>query len=40
MAGIGLFLITIGYAIIYWGVNAIQGKKQKPFVSYIFPFGK
>lgn len=40
MTGIGLFLIALGYAIVYWGVHAIQGKSQGSFVSYLFPFAK
>jgi len=38
MIGIGLFIIVIGYSIIYWGINAVQGKDQDSFMSYIFPF--
>jgi hypothetical protein len=38
--GLGLIIMYIGYAIIYWGVNAIQGKRQDTFVTYILPFGK
>jgi hypothetical protein len=38
MIGIGLFLIVIGYSIIYWGINAVQGNSQDNFISYIFPF--
>lgn len=40
MTGVGLLLIVLGYAIVYWGVQAIQGKPQGSFVSYVFPFGK
>lgn len=38
--GIGLIMMLYGYAIIYWGVNAIQGKPQDKFVTYIFPFAQ
>lgn len=40
MIGIGLFIIVFGYAIVYWGVEAIQGHSQDSFVDYIFPFTK
>jgi hypothetical protein len=38
MIGIGLFIIVIGYSIVYWGINAVQGKQQDNFMSYILPF--
>lgn len=38
MTGIGILLIFLGYATATWGVNSIQGNKQAPFVSQIFPF--
>lgn len=31
--------VSLGYSIVYWGYNAIQGKPQGTFVSYLFPFG-
>jgi len=40
MTGIGLFLIALGYSIVYWGVQAIQGHKQGAFTTYLFPFAK
>jgi len=40
MIGIGLVMSAFGYAIIFWGINAIQGKDQPPFMTYVFPFGK
>jgi hypothetical protein len=40
MIGIGLFILAFGYAVVYWGINAIHGKSQGDFISYIFPFGK
>jgi hypothetical protein len=39
MTGVGLFMISLGYAIVYWGIQAIQGNPQGSFVSYLFPFG-
>lgn len=38
MTGVGLFMVALGYAIVYWGVQAIQGHTQGSFVSYLFPF--
>lgn len=38
MAGVGLLIAFIGYAVLYYGVNAIQGNSQGSFVSYVFPF--
>lgn len=40
MSGIGLFLVAFAYAILYWGVNAIQEKDQGAFITYVFPFAK
>lgn len=40
MTGIGLILVAIGYAIVYWGIQAIQGNQQDSFISYVFPFAK
>jgi hypothetical protein len=40
MTGIGLFLGAISYAIIYWGVQAVQGNHQGTFMSYVFPFSQ
>lgn len=38
MTGLGLILIQLGYAVVYWGLQAIQGNPQDNFVSYILPF--
>lgn len=38
MAGIGIIVMYIGYAIVLWGVNSFQGNSQAPFISQIFPF--
>ena len=38
MTGIGLLLIYLGYAIIYWSLNSIQGNQQDSFAKYLFPF--
>lgn len=35
MAGVGLVIAFVGYAILYYGINAIQGHSQKTFVSYL-----
>lgn len=35
MTGIGLFLVFLGYTIVYWGVNAIQRKDQDTFAAYL-----
>lgn len=40
MAGVGLFIAFFGYALLYYGVNAIQGNSQPKFVTYVFPFGQ
>jgi hypothetical protein len=41
MTGIGLFLIALGYSVVYWGVQAISGNtNQGAFTSYLFPFAK
>lgn len=40
MMGFGLIVAFIGYCLIYWGVQGIQGKDQAPFISYVIPFGK
>lgn len=40
MAGIGLVLLGISYAIMYYGIEAIQGNQQKSFASYVLPFVK
>lgn len=40
MTGIGLIVFAFAYAIIYWGINAIQEQSQDTFSSYIFPFSK
>ena len=37
MMGVGMIVMYLGYAIIYWGVNAIQSKSQPSFVSYLIP---
>jgi hypothetical protein len=39
MAGVGLFVTFFGYALLYYGINAIQGNSQAKFVTYVFPFG-
>lgn len=38
MIGIGILTMFIGYAIIYWAINAFEGKSQNPFITYIFPW--
>lgn len=38
MTGLGLILLQIGYAVVYWGLQAIQGNSQDSFVSYVLPF--
>lgn len=40
MTGIGLLFTSLGYSIVYWGVQAIQGKSQGAFTTYLFPFAK
>lgn len=40
MMSIGLILILFGYATLYWGFQAIQGKSQPSYVTYILPFAK
>ena len=40
MAGVGLIVAVIGYAILYYGINAIQGKSQGAFITYVLPFGQ
>lgn len=40
MAGVGLFIAFFGYALLYYGINAIQGNSQGTFMSYVFPFGQ
>lgn len=37
MTGIGLFLIYLGYAVIYWSLRAIQGESQDSFITYLYP---
>lgn len=37
---LGLILILLGYSVLYWGFQAIQGKSQPGFVTYILPFAK
>lgn len=38
MAGLGILIAFFGYAILYWGVEAIQGNNQPHFVTYVFPW--
>lgn len=38
LLGFGLMIAYLGYAILYWGVEAIQGKPQDSFASYLLPF--
>lgn len=41
MTGVGLFLIALGYSIVYWGVQAIEGNTQQgAFTTYLLPFAK
>ena len=40
MTGVGIVLFFVGYAVLYWGVNAIQSNTQTPFVESVFPFAK
>jgi hypothetical protein len=37
MTALGLFLMYLGYAVLYWGWNGIQGKSQDSFASYLIP---
>jgi hypothetical protein len=39
VSGVGVILAFIGYTVLYYGVNAIQGNSQGTFMSYVFPFG-
>lgn len=38
MAGIGLVVMYLGYAMAYWALQSIQGKPQTHFVTYLLPF--
>lgn len=40
MSGIGLVVSYIGYCILYWALQSIQGKTQPSFAKYLFPFGQ
>lgn len=40
MTGIGLIVFAFGYAVAYWGTNAIQQQSQPSFATYVFPFAK
>jgi hypothetical protein len=35
--GLGLIIAYIGYAIVFWGVAALQGRKQPSFGYYLLP---
>lgn len=39
MTGIGVVIFFVGYATVYWGVNAFGGT-QPTYTSLIFPFGQ
>jgi hypothetical protein len=38
MMGIGIFLLYLGYAVFYWGLNSMEKKPQDSFITYLFPF--
>jgi len=40
MMGLGMFLFLFGYASLYWAIQAIQGKTQSAYLSYLLPFAK
>lgn len=40
MAGIGLLVSYLGYAVVYWALESIQGNAQPSFSNYLFPFTK
>lgn len=40
MTAIGLFVFFLGYAVLYWGLQAVQGNSQQSFVTYIVPWAK
>ena len=38
MSGLGIIVMYVGYAVIYWALQAFQGNSQDSFISYILPF--
>ena len=38
MMGLGIVVMYLGYAILYWAIEAIQGNSQDSLSSYIIPF--
>jgi hypothetical protein len=36
--GLGMIVAFLGYAILYWGIQSLQGNTQDPFVKSILPF--
>ncbi len=36
--GLGLIVSYIGYAVLYWTIQAFQGNSQDSFTSYLLPF--
>lgn len=39
MTAIGLFLMYLGYCVVYWAWEGISGKSQDSFLSYLIPSG-
>lgn len=40
MMALGMIVFLFGYASLYWAIQAIQGKSQNAYLSYLLPFAK
>ena len=40
MAGVGLFLFLFGYALLYWGIQSVEGNNPPSLLTYVVPFAK
>lgn len=38
MTGLGMIVLYIGYAALYWAIESFQGNDQQSFISYLVPF--
>ena len=36
--GLGMIVMYVGYAILFWTIQAFQGNSQDSFTSYLLPF--
>lgn len=37
MTGLGMIVLYLGYAVIYWAIQSFQGNSQDSFISYLIP---